>query len=188
MSTRGTVTMRSFLLSVKEKFLCLRYVDNRIVLIDKQLVHHPSFQHFLHGDFYQPPVQLEAVNTPGVQCEFLGFDIQISPTYAVEMIMTKDRWRFRLPSSLQSGFRSPGRRTFGNTFGLLVDEIFSWFSWRVFSIIFMGLNKLIGSEQSFQLHSRFGRSLVSFASMSGNFNSAMEPLLALDRWIRYTQR
>ena len=23
--------------------------------------------------------------------------------------------------------------------------------------------------------------------MSGNFNSAMEPLLALDRWIRYTQ-
>ena len=47
----------------------------------------------------------------------------------------------------------------------------------------MGLNKLIGSEQSFHLHSRFGRSLVSFASMSGNFNSAMEP----DRWIRYTQ-
>ena len=95
-----------FLLSVKEKFLCLRYVDNRIVLIDKQLVHHPSFQHFLHDDFYQPPVQLEAVNTAGVQCEFLGFDIQISPTYAVEMIMTKDRWRFRLQSSLQSGFRS----------------------------------------------------------------------------------
>ena len=77
-----------FLLSVKEKFLCLRYADNRIVLIDPQLVHHPSFQHFLHDDFYQPPVQLEAVNTPGVQCEFLGFDIQISPTYAVEMIMT----------------------------------------------------------------------------------------------------
>ena len=51
----------------------------------------------------------------------------------------------------------------------------------------MGLNKLTGSEQSFHLHSRFGRSLVSFVSMSGNFNSAMEPLLALDRWIRYTQ-
>ena len=27
----------------------------------------------------------------------------------------------------------------------------------------------------------------SFASMSGNLNSAMETLLALDRWIRYTQ-
>ena len=93
-----------FLSSVKEKFFCFRYVDNRIVLID--LVHHPSFRHFLHDDFYQSPVQLEAVNTPGVQCEFLGFDIQISPTYAIEMIMTKDRWRFRLPSSLQSGFRS----------------------------------------------------------------------------------
>ena len=26
--------------------------------------------------------------------------------YAIEMIMTKDRWRFRLPSSLHSGFRS----------------------------------------------------------------------------------
>ena len=51
----------------------------------------------------------------------------------------------------------------------------------------MGLNKLTGSEQSFHLHSRFGRRLVSFASMSGNLNSAMEPLLALDRWIRYTQ-
>ena len=36
--------------------------------------------------------------------------------------------------------------------------------------------------------SRFGRSLVFvFAFMSGNLNSAMEPVLALDRWIRYTQ-
>ena len=36
--------------------------------------------------------------------------------------------------------------------------------------------------------SRFGRSLVfAFAFMSGNLNSAMELLLALDRWIRYTQ-
>ena len=95
-----------FLSTVKEKFLCLRYVDNRIVLIDKQLARHPFFQYFLHDDFYEPPVQLEAVNTPGVQCEFLGFDVQITPTYAIEMIMTKDRWRFRLPSSLHSGFRS----------------------------------------------------------------------------------
>ena len=52
----------------------------------------------------------------------------------------------------------------------------------------MGLGKRLGSEQSSHPLSRFGRSLVFvFASMSGKLNSAMEPLLALDRWVRYTQ-
>ena len=96
----------SFLLQIRDKFLCLRYVDNRVVLIGQSLIHHPAFQCFLHDDFYIPPVQLEAVNTPGVQCEFLGFDIQIRPVFAVEMIMTTDKWRFRLPTSIASNFRS----------------------------------------------------------------------------------
>lgn len=60
----------SFLLQVRDKFLCVRSVENRIVLIDQSLTNHPAFQCFLHDDFYIPPVQLEAVNTPGVQCEF----------------------------------------------------------------------------------------------------------------------
>ena len=96
----------SFLRLVAHKFLCLRYVDNRIVLIDNSLVSHPAFQAFFHDDFYIPPVQLEAVHTPGVQREFLGFDIQTTPTFAVQMIMTTDSWGFRLPTSTGSDFRS----------------------------------------------------------------------------------
>ena len=40
-----------FLSQVSNQFLCLRYVDNRIVLINKSLTGHPAFQHFLHNDF-----------------------------------------------------------------------------------------------------------------------------------------
>ena len=95
-----------FLQLHRPRFLCLRYVDNRIVLIDQELSSYPAFQEFLHDDFYIPPVQLEAVTTPGVQCEFLGFDVQLRPTYALEMIMTSDHWRFRVPSSIQATYAS----------------------------------------------------------------------------------
>ena len=60
----------SFLLQVRVKFLCVRSVENRIVLIDQSLTNHPAFQCFLHDDFYIPPVQLEAVNTPGFNVSF----------------------------------------------------------------------------------------------------------------------
>ena len=59
-----------FLSQVSNKFLCLRYVDSRIILIDKSLTSHPAFQHFLHNDFYVPPVQLEVVDTQGFNVNF----------------------------------------------------------------------------------------------------------------------
>ena len=77
----------SFLLQVRDKFLYLQYVDNRIVLIDQSLTNHPAFQCFLHDDFYIPPVQLEAVNTPGdTTCFRCGNDydhgqVEIQITY-----------------------------------------------------------------------------------------------------------
>ena len=48
-----------------------RYVDNRVVLVNKELVDHAAFTTFLSDEFYVPPVLLEAVDTRGVQCVFL---------------------------------------------------------------------------------------------------------------------
>ena len=68
------------------------------------------------------------------------------PTYAVEMIMTKDRWRFRLPSSLQSGFRSTSlfqSRTANirkYAWPLSRRDFSAGSVGEYFSIIFMGLN------------------------------------------------
>ena len=45
------------------------------------------------------------VKTPGVQREFLGFDVQLYFVFAVEMIMTKDSWHCRRPASIGTKFR-----------------------------------------------------------------------------------
>ena len=88
-----------FLQHVQHRFLCLRYVDNRVVILDKTLLHHPRLRTFLHDNFYIPPVQLERVKVPYAQCEFLGFDIRTDPIPSIAMILHRDDWRYRLPSS-----------------------------------------------------------------------------------------
>ena len=83
---------------VQHRFLRLRYVDNRVVILDKTLLH-PRLRTFLHDNFYIPTVQLERVKVPYAQCEFLGFDIRTDPIRSIAMILHRDDWRYRLPSS-----------------------------------------------------------------------------------------
>ena len=80
------------------QFLCLRYVDNRIVLLNPLLHCFEPLREFLDDNFYVAPVQLEAVPSVQAQCKFLGFDIRLSPTRSFQLIMQNDLWRFKLPS------------------------------------------------------------------------------------------
>ena len=67
------------------QFLCLRYVDNRIVLLNPLLHRFGPMREFLDDNFYVAPVQLEAVQSVQAQCEFLGFDIRRLPTRSCRM-------------------------------------------------------------------------------------------------------
>ena len=42
-----------------DRIYITRYVDNRLVLIDKSQQHHAGIRHFLTDTFYEPPVLLE---------------------------------------------------------------------------------------------------------------------------------
>ena len=50
-------------------FLALRYVDNRYILFPGERIEDPSIQTLAQEDFYQRPVELEAVTSN----ELLGF-------------------------------------------------------------------------------------------------------------------
>ena len=89
---------RDLLQQYGSQFLCLRYVDNRIVLLNPLLHRLWPFREFLGNNFCVAPVQLEAVQSPQAQCEFLGFDARLWPTRSFQLLMQNELWRFRLPS------------------------------------------------------------------------------------------
>ena len=80
------------------QFLCLRYVDNRIVLLNPLLHRFWAFREFLDDNFYVAPVQLEAVQSLQAQCEFLGFDIRLWPTRSFQLLTQNELWSLKLPS------------------------------------------------------------------------------------------
>ena len=88
---------RDLLQQYGSQFLCLRYVDNRIVLLNPLLHRLWPFREFLDNNFCVAPVQLEAVQPPQAQCEFLGFDTRLWPTRSFQLLMQNELWRFRLP-------------------------------------------------------------------------------------------
>ena len=53
----------------------LRYVDNRLCLVDPHWLDDPAISTFLHPDFYGQPIVLE--DEPDQ--EFLGFTIEFEP-------------------------------------------------------------------------------------------------------------
>ena len=80
------------------QFLCLRYVDSRIVLLNPLLHRFGPLREFLDDNFHVAPVQLEAVQSAQAQCEFLGFDIRLLPTRSFQLLTQNELWRFKLPS------------------------------------------------------------------------------------------
>ena len=77
---------------------CIRYVDNRLVVIAKTMCDHPFIKDFLEDNFYEEPVVLESVATPDAVQEFLGFDLQVH-TYKILLLMREAPWKIRPSSS-----------------------------------------------------------------------------------------
>ena len=77
---------------------CVRYVDNRLVVIAKTMCDLPFIKDFLEDNFYEEPVVLESVATPDAVQEFLGFDLQ-AHTYKILLLMREAPWKKRPSSS-----------------------------------------------------------------------------------------
>ena len=81
-----------------QQVLCVRYVDNRLVIIAKTMCDHPHIKDFLQDDFYEEPVVLESVTTPDAVQEFLGFDLQMQ-TYKILLLLREAPWKIRPSAS-----------------------------------------------------------------------------------------
>ena len=68
-------TYESFLSCMDLTSRCLRYVDNRLCLLDPGWLSDPVFDTFLHPDFYGSSIILET----GPAQEFLGFILEFNP-------------------------------------------------------------------------------------------------------------
>ena len=68
-------TYESCLSSMDLTSRCLRYVDNRLCLLDPSWLSDPAFDTFLHPDFYGSPIILETEPDQ----EFLGFILEFDP-------------------------------------------------------------------------------------------------------------
>ena len=79
-------------------FWCIRYVDNRLVVLDASHENHPDVRRFLADEFYEKPVELETVHTPDATQEFLGFDL-VMQSYRQVMLLREVPWKIRLPAS-----------------------------------------------------------------------------------------
>jgi len=73
-----------------DRIYITRYVDNRLVLIDKSQQHHAGIRHFLADTFYEPPVLLE--QEPDLS--FLGCTID-PDRQTLSYIQPTNTWQFQ---------------------------------------------------------------------------------------------
>ena len=90
--------LRSFFHDNRELFFCTRYVDNRLVVVSRQLLQDRRLLHVLTNNFYQAPVELEHVTSSDATQEFLGFDLQLDH-HRLQLILRPERWKIREPNS-----------------------------------------------------------------------------------------
>ena len=81
-----------------QRMWCIRYVDNRLVVMAKTLSNNPHIKSFLEDNFYQEPVVLESVTAPDAVQEFLGFDLQVQ-IYKILLLIRDAPWKVRPSSS-----------------------------------------------------------------------------------------
>ena len=84
-------------LSMLSQALCIRYVDNRMIILSKQLAEDPAMQLLLSQNFYREPIQLELVD----DMHFVGYNLDLT-NRAVEYIMPLQQWQIRHPASAGS--------------------------------------------------------------------------------------
>ena len=87
-------TFEQIMTSPSFPFLALRYVDNRYILFPEERIEDPSIQTLAQEDFYQHPVELEAVTNN----ELLGFivDSQNRTAFIVQIARALANQRFCL--------------------------------------------------------------------------------------------
>ena len=90
--------LQSFFSDNRELFFCTRYVDNRLVVVSRQLLQDRRLLHFLTNNFYQAPVELEHVTSCDALEEFLGFDLHFDH-HRLQLILRPERWKIREPNS-----------------------------------------------------------------------------------------
>ena len=71
----GSALMNPSLVNMDLASRLLRYVDNRLCLLDPGWLPEPAFQNFVHPDFYGSPIILETEPDQ----EFLGFILEFDP-------------------------------------------------------------------------------------------------------------
>ena len=85
----------------RNTFFCVRYADNRLVLVSTRLLSHPLLREFLHLAFYKRPVELEDVES----AEFLGFLLNFTRR-ELTALLPAENWQFKKfpsPGTLSQG-------------------------------------------------------------------------------------
>ena len=67
------IWMNAYKITLDSSFICVRYVDNRLTMVNTKLAEHSAYRMFLDKMFYQFPVELEDCGNQ----EFLGYVINI---------------------------------------------------------------------------------------------------------------
>ena len=83
-------TCERFLMQSRLPLHIVRYVDNRLVLTDRRLLRQPDLQLFLSDNFYEHPVDLEAVDNG----EYLGVSLQ-QPQLRLAFQQPFEDWKFK---------------------------------------------------------------------------------------------
>ena len=97
--------------------LCIRYVDNRLVLIPRNQQTLNGFRKFLDLDFYDPPVELE----PCGDNKFLGYELDLLHG-TCKYVVPKESFHYRsprsagTPSRILSGFQARLHLLYRGTF------------------------------------------------------------------------
>ena len=81
-----------------DHFFCVRYVDNRLLIIDQRWMRLRCMQEFCSDFFYGSPVELESVLATDVEQEFLGFDVQVLRA-SIAVLQRDEPWKVRICNS-----------------------------------------------------------------------------------------
>ena len=79
-------------------FYCVRYVENRLLIVDQRWMHLSCLKTLCSDLFYGSPVELETVSATDAEQEFLGFDVQVLRA-SVTVLQRDEPWKVRICNS-----------------------------------------------------------------------------------------
>ena len=79
---------------MRSQFFCVRYVDNRLLILDSRWAHLSCVQKLCSDMFYGSPVELQIVKSEDAEQEFLGFDARMSQA-RIAILIRQELWKIR---------------------------------------------------------------------------------------------